>query len=180
MKSNVDKEIFELENRGSLLDLIENIVLFNYARKENLRELDKTLRESYCNDLRDFRSQFNIIYESILNKELSGFFEYMRDILILFDRLIGKIEHSFYGYTPIFERKKKINVNELRIILNHDKDLNSNVEEIKLIIERVYEESENEDFEKVKNQIEELRKKMMVLEKKWNERERLFMPFNNK
>ena len=64
--------IKKVKDKQGVLSRIQNVFTLGYGTKEDLRELDKKLRDLYYQDLRDLRHVWEDVYLAALNASLTG------------------------------------------------------------------------------------------------------------
>ena len=164
------------QNQG-ILSKIQNIFTLGYGTKEDLRELDKKLRDLYYADLRDIRHTCEDIYLAVLDAGASSSRDYKKVIQIL-DRLMEKVRHADYGYAGLMDRKGHIREEELAHIFNYDKTMDTEIENLKQAIKQIGNEAEAEKWEAINEEIKKVKKTLLDFEDKWQEREKRFRPLD--
>jgi hypothetical protein len=117
-----EKETIEkVKDKQGLLDKIQNVFGFGYATREDLRELDKKLRDFYYADFKGLRHRWEEIYLSALNAgTATGDF---KKVIQIIDRVAEKVNRADYGYAGLFDRKGHIRESEIARVFNYDKAL---------------------------------------------------------
>jgi hypothetical protein len=122
-----EKETIEkVKDRQGLLAKIQNVFGLGYATKEDLRELDKKLRDLYYADFKSLRHRWEEIYLSALNagKATDDF----KKVIQTMDRVAEKVNRADYGYAGLMDRKGHIRETEIARVLNYDRALNDEVQ----------------------------------------------------
>lgn len=136
-----EKETIEkVKDRQGLLK-IQNVFGLGYATKENLRELDKKLRDLYYADFKRLRHRWEEIYLSALNagKTTDDF----KKVIQTMDITAEKVNRADYGYAGLMDRKGSIRETEIARVLNYDGSLNDDIKGIVKTIEDFYNETQN-------------------------------------
>lgn len=161
-----------VKERQGILSKIQNFITFGYATKEDLREADKALRDSYYQSLREMRQRWVEVNLSALEAGMQG--DDFKKVLQVMDRLMEKIHHADYGYAGLFDRKGKIGEEGLAKGLDFDREFGAALAEIESSIGDVYSCRERGDWASVSEKVKLLRSKMVSIDEKWNERDRVF------
>ncbi|MEW6686553.1 MAG: hypothetical protein AB1393_10170 [Candidatus Edwardsbacteria bacterium] len=154
-------------------DLWEEIKnFFHYGPRENLREADKKLRDTYTQDLRNLRYR----WESVLNAALDQGIKSLdlKKVIQILDRLMEKVEHADYGYAGLFDRKGKIREKELEDVLQYDRSLSGNLETIKREILGTNQDCEKADFSLLTERAKGIKGLLLDFEINWDDREKVF------
>ncbi len=171
--------IDKVKNKQGILDRIQNFFTLGYVTKEDLRELDKKLRDLIYEDFRDIRHKWEDIYMEALNQNISTLGPKFKKIIQLLDRVMEKVRHADYGYAGLMDRKGHIREEELARVLNFDQTLSKNVENIKQIVTQTYNNMENENWAKISAEIKNIQGLLMDFEDKLQQREESFRPIDN-
>lgn len=166
--------IEKIKSRQGILSKISDFFTLGYGLKEDLRELDKKLREEYSSDFRDLRRRWEDIYLNALNSGNSDL-DYKK-VIQMMDRLMYKVQHADYGYAGLFDRKGRINEVELARVFNWDRALGDDIEKIKTVVNETYKESESENWVDVRSKVKEVKALLLDFEDNWHEREKQFRP----
>ena len=171
--------IDKVKNKQGILDRIQNFFTLGYVTKEDLRELDKKLRDVIYEDFRDIRHKWEDIYMEALNQSISTPGPKFKKIIQLLDRVMEKVRHADYGYAGLMDRKGHIREEELARVLNFDQTLSENVENIKKIVTQTYNNMENENWSTISAEIKNIQGLLMDFEDKLQQREESFRPIEN-
>jgi len=163
------------ENQG-ILSQIQNFFTLGYGTKEDLRELDKKLRDIYYEDLRDMRYEWADIYLAALEAGRTASSSDFKKVIQVFDRVMEKVRHADYGYAGIMDRKGHIREDELSRVLNYDRGLSNDVESIKEAVKKIYSETEAENWDSLSAEVKRMKDLLLAFEDKWREREKQFRP----
>jgi hypothetical protein len=168
--------IDKVKNKQGILDRIQNFFTLGYGTKEDLRELDKKLRDLIYEDFRDVRHKWEDIYLEALNQNISDSSPKFKKIIQLLDRVMEKVRHADYGYAGLMDRKGHIREEELARVLNFDQVLSKNVEDIKQIVTQTYNNMEDENWATISAEIRKIKGLLMDFEDKLQERKESFRP----
>ena len=171
--------IEKVKNKQGILDKIQNFFTLGYVAKEDLRELDKKLRDLIYEDFRDIRHKWEDIYMDALNQNISTPGPKFKKIIQLLDRVMEKVRHADYGYAGLMDRKGHIREEELARVLNFDQMLNKNVDDLKQIVTQTYNNMENENWSTISAEIKNIQGLLMDFEDKLQKREESFRPIDN-
>ncbi len=116
MSQTIDK----VKQKQGIISKIQDIFTLGYSTKEDLRELDKKLRDSYYSDFKSLRHRWEEIYLEALNAKQPNGDDYKKIIQIT-DRVAEKINRADYGYAGLMDRKGHIRENELTTVLTMTK-----------------------------------------------------------
>ena len=168
--------IDRVKNKQGILDRIQNFFTLGYGTKEDLRELDKKLRDLMYEDFRDIRHKWEDIYMEALNQKISTPSPKFKKIIQLLDRVMEKVRHADYGYAGLMDRKGHIREEELAKVLNFDQTLSKNVEDIKQIVTQTYNNMEDENRTTISAEIKKIQGLLMDFEDKLQQRKESFRP----
>ena len=174
-KETIDK----VKNKQGILDRIQNFFTMGYGTKEDLRELDKKLRDLMYEDFRSLRHVWEDIYLEALNVHISISSAKFKKIILLIDRLMEKVRHADYGYSGLMDRKGHIREEELARVFNFDQVLSRDVEEIKEAIINTNNNVEDENWTTISAEIKKIKKLLLTFEDKLQERKEKFRPMDN-
>ena len=116
--------------RSGVIDDIENALTAGYGKKEDLRALDKDLREKYYSELMALHHQWEKIYLEVLEAGQTAIGRECKKAIQTMDRLAATVNRADYGYAPIFDRVQKIQTEALSRVLEYDKNLASNLNQL--------------------------------------------------
>ena len=168
--------IERVKERQGFLGKIENLFGFGYATKEDLRELDKKLRDSYYADLKSLRHRWEEIYLAALNAGMKKMGDDFKKIIQVMDRVAEKIHRADYGYAGLMDRKGKIEETALARIFNYDKALNNDIQGMVSVVDELYSDSEAEEWADAAAKVRNVKSLILGLESKWDGREKEFRP----
>jgi len=170
--------IEKVKNKQGILDRIQNFFTLGYGTKEDLRELDKKLRDLIYEDFRDLRHKWEDIYMEALNQNISNNGPKFKKIIQLLDRVMEKVRHADYGYAGLMDRKGHIREEELARVLNFDQALSNNVENIRQIMTQTYNNMEDENWATISAEIKKIKSLLMNFEDKLQQRKESFRPMD--
>jgi hypothetical protein len=168
-----EKETIEkVKDRQGLLAKIQNVFGLGYATKEDLRELDKKLRDLYYADFKSLRHRWEEIYLSALNagKATDDF----KKVIQAMDRVAEKVNRADYGYAGLMDRKGHIRETEIARVLNYDRALNDEVQGIVKAVEDFYNDTQAGNWADAASKARDIKSLILGFESKWDEREKQF------
>jgi hypothetical protein len=169
--STVDK----VKGKQGIISKIQNFFTMGYGTKEDLRELDRKLRDDYYIDLRDMRHDWEDIYlEALDSGEVKG--RNFKKVIQVLDRVTEKVRHADYGYAGLFDRKGHIREDELARVFDYDRDFGKELEVLKEAVNKTKNEVEEENWEIVSDEVKNVKKILLAFEDKWDGREKQFRP----
>lgn len=164
----------KVKKKQSILDKIQNFLTLGYGTKEDLRELDKQLRDYYWNDLLELRHKWEKIYLDILESEQDMIVKSLKRIIQTLDRVSYAIQRGDYGYAGLFDRKGSIREAELSTVFNHDKSFGESLDKLKEAINKIQSDVKMESWNIVQKEVEDVNNMLQVMETGWRERKKLF------
>jgi hypothetical protein len=170
--------IDKVKSKQGILDRIQNFFTLGYGTKEDLRELDKKLRDLMYEDFRDIRHKWEDIYMEALNQNVSTPSPRFKKIIQLLDRIMEKVRHADYGYAGLMDRKGHIREEELARVLTFDQTLSKHVEDIKQFVTQTYNNMENENWTNISAEIKKIQGSLMDFEDKLQQRKEGFRPID--
>ena len=170
-----EKETIEkVKDKQGILAKIQNVFGLGYATKEDLRELDKKLRDLYCADFKSLRHKWEELYLAALNagKATDDF----KKVIQIMDRVGEKVNRADYGYAGLMDRKGHIRESELGRVFDYDKGLNEDIQAIIKAIDELYNDSQAEKWADAPAKARNIKSLILGFESKWDEREKQFRP----
>jgi hypothetical protein len=168
--------IEKVKDKQGILSEIQNFFTLGYGTKEDLRELDKKLRDLYYADLRDLRHVWEDVYLGALDVGVATSKRDFKKIIQVLDRLMEKVRHANYGYAGLMDRKGHIREKELARVFDNDKALSDDIEGIETTIRKVQSDAEAEKWSNVSADAKKIKSLLLTFEDKWHEREKQFRP----
>ena len=168
--------IEKVKDKQGALSQIQNFLTLGYGTKEDLRELDRKLRDLYYEDLRDMRHVWEDVYLAALNAGLTASIGDFKKVIQVLDRVMEKVRHADYGYAGLMDRKGHIREEELARVFNYDRVLSSDVESMKEAVNKTYSEAEAENWANIQAEVKKIKGLLLGFEDKWSEREKQFRP----
>jgi hypothetical protein len=170
-----EKETIEkVKDKQGILAKIQNVFGLGYATKEDLRELDKKLRDLYYADFKSLRHKWEELYLAALNAGTAT--DDFKKVIQIMDRVGEKVNRADYGYAGLMDRKGQIRESELTRVFNYDKVLNEDVQAIIRGIDELYNDSQAEKWADAPAKARNIKSLILGFESKWNEREKQFRP----
>ena len=173
-----ERETIEnVKEKQGIFSKIQNFFTLGYGTKEDLRELDRKLRDIYYIDLRDMRHVWEDLYLAAIDAGVAKSRDYKKVIQVL-DRVTEKIRHADYGYAGLFDRKGQVRENELARIFDFDRDFSNDLDGLKTAVNTAETEVNLENWDIVAGEVKTVKNLLLAFEDKWNEREKQFRPLN--
>ncbi len=169
--------IDKVKDRQGIFSKIQNFFTLGYGTKEDLRELDRKLRDLYYVDLREMRHDWEDLYLAAMDAGMAKSRDYKQVIQVL-DRVTEKVRHADYGYAGLWDRKGHIRENELARIFNFDNAFNSELDSLKAAIAKAKGEVEAENWDALSGEVKNVKSLLLAFEDKWTEREKQFRPLD--
>ncbi|OGC81108.1 MAG: hypothetical protein A2W07_04370 [candidate division Zixibacteria bacterium RBG_16_43_9] len=168
--------IERVKERQGVLAKIQNVFGFGYATKEDLRELDKKLRDNYYADFKSLRHKWEEIYLTALNAGLKKAGDDFKKVIQVMDRVAEKIHRADYGYAGLMDRKGQIEETALAKVFNYDKALSNDIQGIVNSVDELYNDSEADRWADAATKIRNVKSLILGFESKWDGREKEFRP----
>jgi hypothetical protein len=168
--------IEKVKDRQGILSQIQNFFTLGYGTKEDLRELDKKLRDLYYEDLRDLRHVWEDIYLGALDVGVAASKRDFKKIIQVLDKVMEMVRHADYGYAGLMDRKGHIREEELARVFNSDRTLSEDVEAIKAAIRKAQGDAEAEKWSNIPVDAKKIKSLILTFEDRWREREKQFRP----
>jgi len=165
-----------VENKQGIIAKIQNVFGLGYATKEDLRELDKKLRDFYYADFKNLRHRWEEIYLSALNAGQKQTGDEFKKVIQVIDRVAEKINRADYGYAGLMDRKGHIRENELAKVFDYDKALGSDIQGMVKAVDDLYGDSEADRWSDAAAKVKNIKLQLLDFESKWNNREKEFRP----
>jgi hypothetical protein len=168
--------IEKVKQRQGVLAKIENLFGFGYATKEDLRELDKKLRDSYYADFKSLRHKWEEIYLTAVNAGLKKAGDDFKKVIQVMDRVAEKIHRADYGYAGLMDRKGSIKEAALAKVFDYDRALSNDIRGLIGSVDELYSDSEAERWADVTAKVGDVKSLILGFESKWDGREKEFRP----
>lgn len=170
-----EKETIEkVKDKQGVLAKIQNVFGLGYATKEDMRELDKKLRDFYYADFKSLRHRWEEIYLSALNAGTAT--DDFKKVIQIMDRVAEKVNRADYGYAGLMDRKGHIRETELARVFNYDKAASDDIQAIIKAVEEFYGESQAEKWTDASAKARNIKSLILGFESKWDGREKQFRP----
>jgi hypothetical protein len=166
----------KVKDRQGILAKIQNFFTLGYGTKEDLRELDKKLRDVVYEDLRAMRHVWEDAYLAALEAGYKVVGKDFKKVIQVLDRVMEKVRHADYGYAGLMDRKGHIREEELARVFDFDRTLSEEVEKLKGTINKVSASAESESWGDLPAEVKAIKGLILALENKWQEREKQFRP----
>lgn len=163
-----------VKDRQGIIAKIQNVFGLGYATKEDLRELDKKLRDYYYGDFKSLRHKWEEIYLAALNAKVAG--DDFKKVIQVIDRVAEKVNRADYGYAGLMDRKGHIRETELARVFNYDKALGADIQAIIKVVDELYRDSEADRWADAAAKVRNIKLLMLDFESKWDNREKEFRP----
>ena len=169
--------IEKVKDKQGIISKIQNFFTLGYGTKEDLRELDRKLRDLYYIELRDLRHVWEDLYLVAMDAGAAQSRDYKKVIQVL-DRVTEKVRHADYGYAGLWDRKGHIRENELAGVFNFDRDLGKELDSLKSAVSKAQSEVEAENWDAVSAEVKNVKSLLLGFEDKWSEREKQIRPLD--
>jgi len=170
-----EKDTLEkVKDKQGLLAKIQNVFGLGYATKEDVRELDKKLRDLYYADFKSLRHKWEELYLAAMNagKATDDF----KKVIQVMDRVSEKVNRADYGYAGLMDRKGHIRENELTRVFDYDKALSQDIQSLIAAVDDLYNDTQAENWTDAPAKARNIKSLILGFETKWNEREEQFRP----
>jgi hypothetical protein len=167
--------IEKVKEKQGILSKIQNFFTLGYGTKEDLRELDKKLRDTYYADLRDMRHVWEDLYLDVLDAGYASNRDYKKVIQVL-DRVTEKVRHADYGYAGLMDRKGHIREEELAHVFNYDRNVSGDINVLEEAVKKIQMEAEAENWDGIPDEVKNVKRLLLAFENKWDDRENQFRP----
>jgi hypothetical protein len=159
--------------RSGLLDDIENFVTAGYGMKEDLRALDKNLREKYHSELMRLRHVWERINLGVLDAGQAAIGRDCKLAMQMIDRLAAAVNRADYGYAGLFDRVEKIQEKTLTSVLEHDRRLAAHL--VKLDQDMVYAKAalKSSDWSTLGAMVDTINEDLRMFEENWDKRKQV-------
>lgn len=168
--------IEKVKDRQGILSRIQNALTLGYGTKEDLRELDRKLRDYYYEDFRSMRHSWEDVYSAIIEIGYTASSTNLKKVIQVLDRVMEKVRHADYGYAGLMDRKGHIREQELARVLKYDQSLGREIESLKEAIDKASNEAEAENWASILAEAKKVKNLLLAFEKSWRERESHFRP----
>jgi hypothetical protein len=168
--------IEKVKDKQGILSQIQNFFTLGYGTKEDLREIDRKLRDLYYADLRDMRHVWEDVYLAALDAGLTASSRDFKKVIQVLDRVMEKVRHADYGYAGLMDRKGHVRETELARVFNYDQALSNDVDSMKEAVNKTYSEAEAENWTNLPAEVKKIKGLLLGFEDRWNEREKQFRP----
>jgi hypothetical protein len=169
------KTVDKVKEKQGIFSKIQNLFTLGYGTKEDLRELDRKVRDIYYVELRDMRHVWEDLYLDALDAGVAQSRDYKQIIQVL-DRVTEKVRHADYGYAGLWDRKGHIREEELARVFNFDRDMGKDLDGLKEAVNKTGSEAEAENWTAVSAEVKNVKRLLLAFEDKWSEREKQFRP----
>jgi hypothetical protein len=166
--------IEKVKDKQGILAKIQDVFGLGYATKEDLRELDKKLRDLYYADFKSLRHRWEELYLAALNVGVAT--DEFKKVIQIMDRVGEKVNRADYGYAGLMDRKGHIRENELARVFDYDKALSEDTQAIINAIDELYNDSQAEKWADAPAKARNIKSLILGFESKWDEREKQFRP----
>ncbi len=156
--------------REGILDEIENTLTSGYGKKEDLRALDKDLRDHYYSELMDIRHRWEKIYLNILESGQASLGRAFKDTIQTIDHLAMLINRADYGYAPLFDRVQKIERDSLLRVLEYDKNLSDSLHKLSIEVDNLKESMKVTTWPQVQTYVDAINVDLKAIEDGWRNR----------
>jgi hypothetical protein len=166
--------IEKVKDKQGILAKIQNVFGLGYATKEDVRELDKKLRDLYYADFKTLRHKWEELYLAALNAGKAN--DDFKKVIQVMDRVGEKVNRADYGYAGLMDRKGHIRETELARVFDYDKALSDDIQAIIGAVNELYSDSQAENWADAAVKARNIKSLILGFESKWDEREKQFRP----
>jgi hypothetical protein len=166
----------KIKDRRGIIHKIQDFFTLGYGTKEDLRELNKKLRDLYYEELREQSYKWKDAYLATLEAGVTTSSTDFKKVTQVYDRVMEKVRRADYGYAGLLDRKGHIREDEMARVFNYDKGLSDEIAILNEAVARTENEVESENWEAAETNAKETKKLLLAFEDKWNDREKLFRP----
>jgi len=171
----MSQTIERVKEKQGIIAKIQDVFTFGYATKEDLRELDKKLRDNYYADFKALRHRWEELYLAALNaKKVTG--DDFKKVIQVMDRVAEKVNRADYGYAGLMDRKGHMREGELARVFDYDKALGGYIQDITKAVDELYSDIEAEKWTDAPTKVRNIKSLLLDFESKWDGREREFRP----
>jgi len=163
-----------IKDRQGIWGKIQNFFTLGYGTKEDLREVDKALRDNYYQTFKEMRYKWIEINLAALEAGQKG--DDFKKVVQVMDKLMEKVNRADYGYAGLFDRKGHIREEGLTKSLDFDKAFGADLADFETFVNEVFADYGAEDWMAAVAKAKKLRAKIVALDTKWNDREQVFRP----
>jgi len=156
--------------RSGVIDDIENALTAGYGKKEDLRALDKAIRDRYYSELMTLRHRWEKVYLAILESGQSAIGRECKSIIQIIDRLAERVHRADYGYAPLFDRVKKVQEQSLQSVLEFDRGLAKNLTDLSQTMVNAEEALKTSSWPSFNVVIQILNENLKTFEENWDKR----------
>jgi len=166
--------IAKVKDKQGLLSKIQNFFTGGYSLKEDLRELDKQLRDLYFRDFRELRRKWEEAYLEILETNQRSLNRNFKKVIQTLDRVSAQINRSDYGYAGLMDRKGHIREKELAKVYDYDREFGEEIDKLKISVDTVLEGVEEQEWKSIRKEVKTIRDILEDIEIRWARREDQF------
>ena len=156
--------------RSGIIDEIENLVMSGYGKKEDLRALDKAIRDKYYSELMTLRHRWEKIYLGILESGQSAIGRECKVVIQMIDRLAETVNRADYGYAPLYDRVRKVQEQSLNVVLEFDRGLVKNLTDLNQTMANAEDAMRLSAWPSLIKVIDNLNENFEAFEENWNKR----------
>jgi hypothetical protein len=161
--------------RSSIFEEFENLLTSGYGKKEDLRALDKTLREQYYAELMNLRHQWEKIYLEVLEAGQTAIGRECKVAIQTIDRLAAVVNRADYGYAPLFDRIKKIQNEALNSVLEFDRGLTNSLNQLNNDVVNAESTLKASTWPMLSSLVDALNHDLKLFEENWSKRKQVMI-----
>ena len=168
------ENIEKVKAKRGILSRIQDFFTLGYGTKEDLRELDKKLRDLYHLELQNIRHIWEEVYLKVLDLGIDVSKRDLKKILQTIDLVMERINRADYGYAGLMDRKGHIREEEIARVSSYDKRFGENIEGLKEMVRKTQNDIENESLKEIPIDIKNVKKLLFDIQDKWLQRSKKF------
>jgi len=156
--------------REGIVSKVENLITGGYSKKEDLREVDKALREQYFLEMTALRHRWEKVYLDVLENGQNAIGRECKKVIQTIDRLSFAVNRADYGYAPIFDRVDEVREPTLKRVLEYDKTLINKIDQLGTDIDAAEASVRQYNWPELRTTVDTLKKNLSSFDEAWRMR----------